>query len=147
MDRRVGILILGLLVSGALIGCGGVDDAVAVPFGETCAEDDRWVSIEGVLALGNQTNCETIGDMEQCHILLLNPDNSNEAVTVTIETGDEADRMNSIPDQYTDTDLVVRDHAGTTLGSGSRVRVIGPASNDEAAYACRIWVRQIEAVP
>lgn len=129
------------------MGCGSVDDAVAVPYSEACVEDDRWVSVEGVLALGNQTNCETIGDMEQCHILLLNPDNPNDAITVTIETGSEADRMSTIPDNYTDADLVVRDHAGTTLGAGSRARVIGPASNDEAAYDCRIWVRQIEAVP
>jgi hypothetical protein len=147
MNRKAGLVFLMIVVCGALMGCGSVDDAVPVAFGDACAEDDRWVSVEGLLALGEQTSCETVGDMEQCHIVLANPDNPNDQITVTIEVEDANNRMNAIPDSYTDADLVVRDNAGTTVGAGDLVRVIGTASNDEAGFACRIWVRQIEAVP
>ena len=147
MFKKAGRIVLMAVFGGALAACGGVEDAVAVPFAEACAEDDRWVSVEGVLALGDQTSCETTGSMEQCHIVLANPDNASDVINVTIEVDDAANRMNDIPDSYTDADLVVRDNAGTTVGAGALVRVIGPASNDEAGFACRIWVRQIEALP
>lgn len=145
---RIRWMIMGaaLFIVGGLTACGSPDDAVPVAFADICAEDDRWISAEGILTLGDETWCETTGDMEQCHIVLLNPDDPGQAVTVTLEIGDENNRMASLPESYTDADLLVKDNAGAAVGTGSRVRVIGPASNDEAQYACRVWVRQIEAV-
>ena len=141
------LLMLVAGMAATLAGCGSVDSAVPVGFVDICAEDDRWISAEGILGLADQTTCESIGDSQQCHIVLLNPDDSSQSVTVTIEVGDGANQMASLPTGYSDADLAVQDNVGSTHGAGDRVKVTGPASNNEAQYACRVWVRRIETVP
>jgi len=145
--RNIGTMLMGVALVVGLAACGSIDDAVEVKFADICAVDDRWITSEGVLALGDQTKCESIGDSEECHIMLVDPDDSSQSVTVTIDVGDKANQMDNLPDSYSDSDLVVRDNAGNTLGVGDKARVTGTASNNEQAYACRVWVRRIEAVP
>jgi hypothetical protein len=145
--RIIGMGIVILALAGILAACGSVADAVTVDFKDICAKDDRWITSEGILALGEKTKCESIGDSEECHVQLNDPEDSTKWITVTFDVGDKANTMDNLPDNYSEKDLVVRDNSGKTVGVGDRVRVTGTASNNEAAYACRVWVRKVEAVP
>lgn len=106
------LIVLAVLGAALLAACGSPDDAVEVSFEDACAEDDRWVTVEGYLGAGAQTSCESIGDSEECHMLLVNPDDASDTVTATIEVGDGSNQMDPIPDNYTADDLVFRDNAG-----------------------------------
>lgn len=144
--RLVQTGIIVLILAGILTGCGSVADAVPVSFTDICAKDDRWISAEGVLSLGERTKCESIGNSQECHVQLSDPDDATKWVTITFDVGDKPNTMNDIPDQYSDSDLVVRDDTGKALGVGDRVRVYGTASSNEADFDCRVWVRKVEAV-
>jgi hypothetical protein len=138
--------LVAVLMAGAALACGGgVQDAVTVDFADICAEDDRWITADGVLAVGDEVSCETIGDSQSCHILLQNPDDSSDTVTITLDVGDQPNQMNDIPDNYSDEDLVVHDKDGNDVGAGDLVSVTGTASNNEEGFACRVWTRQVIA--
>src|SRR5689334_22977889 len=120
--KAVGTVFVVAAFAGAALACGGgVQDAVEVDFADICAEDDRWVTSEGVLTLGDEVNCEAVGDTQSCHILLADPADSSNTVTITLDVGDKPNQMNDIPDNYGDEDLVVHDKNGVDVGAGDLV--------------------------
>lgn len=146
-SRIIGVNILVMTLASILAACGSVDDAVTVSFADICAKDDRWITSEGILTLGDKTRCESIGDSEECHVQLNDPDDPSKWVTVTFDVGDKPNQMDDIPDSYTDKDLIIRDNVGKAVGVGDKVRVTGTASNNEKDFACRVWVRRVESIP
>ncbi len=148
--RHLFMMVPVLVLAAASLACyTGAEDPVAVSFDEACAEDDRPVTVEGVLGLGDTTYCETNPDNGEgtCDVLLFHPDDSSQSVTATLDLGSGANQMVELPDTYADSDFQFYDSAGASHGVKTRVRISGTSHNDMQGYTCRIMVDTIELVP
>lgn len=63
-------------------------------------------------------------------------------VVMQINEGDCENTMVPLPDDYDNSDLVIRDNSGNKIRHGEKVRVTGKVTDDRALYM--FWVKRIE---
>jgi len=97
------------------------------------------VILVGRLTLFASTFCS-----DTCGLLLENPGNPSQKVTIFVPVGDGNNQMKSLPDSYTKSDIQVRLDDGTLAVIGYRMRVTGRVCSTTADEPCINNISKIE---
>lgn len=104
------------------------------------------VILVGRLDLMGSTKCTTLGDITTCGLLLENPDNTEQKITIFVKVGDGPNQMNPLPESYSQSDIQVHLDDGTTALVGYRLRVRGRVCITTSNNACIEYIDRIELV-
>ncbi len=103
-------------------------------------ETGRLVTLIGRLVLTNNVHCRN----DECGLLLENPDNTSQKITIFIMAGDEPNQLKPVPETYTKSDIKVRLDDGTYALVGYRLRVTGRVCKTTDGDACIDAIRKVE---
>lgn len=101
--------------------------------------DGQLVIFSGRLALFNSTTCDY-----QCGLLLENPGNTSQKITIFVTVGQNPNQMNALPENFTKSDIQVRLDDGTYAGIGYRILVTGRKCTTTNDTPCISEIRKIE---
>lgn len=101
--------------------------------------DDTLVVMVGRLALMSSTICDY-----KCGLLLENPDNTNQKITIFVTVGDNPNQMKALPDNYTKGDIQITLDDGTLAYVGYRLKVTGSKCTTTEDNPCIYTIRKIE---
>jgi len=103
-------------------------------------EVGRQVILVGRLAMFSSTFC----DDNDCGLLLENPANPSQKITIFVTTGDQPNMMKPLFEGYTKSDIQVRLDDGTYAVIGYRVRVTGRICETSSGAPCITNIKKIE---
>jgi hypothetical protein len=107
---------------------------------------DRLVILIGRLDLMSSTKCTTQGERTTCGLLLENPSNPDQKITIFVPVGDQPNQMKPLPETYTKGDIQVRLDDGTYAVVGYRLRVHGRVCITTVNTPCISDITKIELV-
>ena len=97
------------------------------------------IILVGRLALFSSTRCG-----EACGLLLENPANAAQKITIFVTVGSEPNQMKPLPTSYTKSDIQVRLDDGTFAVIGYRIRVTGSMCLTTSDEPCILDITKIE---
>ena len=80
----------------------------------------------------------------ECGLLLENPDNTSQKITIFIIAGDEPNQLKPVPETYTKADIKVRLDDGTYALVGYRLRLTGRVCKTTDGDPCIDDIRKVE---
>ena len=102
----------------------------------------RLVILTGRLALMTTSTCRGT----KCALVLVNPKNTDQTITIFVYTGDGPNTMKPLPETYTRADIQVHLDDGTNAIVGYRLRVYGRVCDTTDGGKCIDYVSKIELV-
>ena len=100
----------------------------------------RLVILVGRLVLTSNIRCRNA----ECGLLLENPGDTSQKITIFITAGDEPNQLKPVPETYTKGDIKVRLDDGTYALVGYRLRVTGRVCKTTDGDPCIDAIRKVE---
>lgn len=135
MKKSSLMIILGII----LFGCDA--DPIKLKPGETCNDEykDKVVEISGELYVPSEFITVSGGAMH----MYIKGEGTEKTPIIAFWSGNEANRMEPLPENYTEEDVKIHDMNNQIIKSGDRVRVVGKMVSTLKSW-CQLDVKEIE---
>jgi hypothetical protein len=107
---------------------------------------EHLVILVGRLDLMGGTTCTSSNAAQKCGLLLENPANPDQKITIFVWVGESPNTMKPLPDSYTKSDIQVRLNDGSYAVVGYRLRVQGRVCTTTENNPCITNITKIELV-
>jgi uncharacterized RDD family membrane protein YckC len=97
---------------------------------------DNYAVGHPVILVGRLTFFSITTCNDTCNLLLENPDNPSQIITIFVPVGDGNNQMKPLPDPFTNKDIQVRLDDGTLAVIGYRIRVTGRVCETPEGVSC-----------